>query len=154
MEQLVFTRQLGSDEIPRTQTPLPFRIHVTAHRHLFIFGCVEGNLIPSVGFRLKVTEATWDRRAHSWPLGLGEPVAQRLWLSPGASRWKGRFSNGKLLPSQLLAGGRRGHFRQGVCVNERKAFKTFALPVGFIFFFPQRVREESFSRSRRTAGML
>ena len=58
MEHLVLTGQLGSDEIPRTQTPLHFRVRITAHHHLFVFGCVEGNLTPSVGFRLKVTKAT------------------------------------------------------------------------------------------------
>ena len=83
MEQLVSTRQPGSDEIPRTQTPLPFRIRVTAHPHLFILGCVEGNLIPSVGFRLKVTEATRDQRVHSRPLGLGEPVAEAVGFPRG-----------------------------------------------------------------------
>lgn len=75
MEQLVLTGQLGSDEIPPTQAPLPLRVRVTAHHHLFVFGCVEGNLTLSVGFRLKVTKATWDWRLHTWPQGLGKPDA-------------------------------------------------------------------------------
>ena len=38
-------------------------------------------------------------------------------------------------------------------MNERKAFKMFAVS-GFFFFSKERVREESFVRSRRTASRL